>query len=87
MEAICFDSLGRHCTCGADFMRARDENTFPVRWLWPNEVGQVVLERNAWKSIANKYRGQLDQLAKATNSLCRVVADKFGLSIDELTGG
>lgn len=26
----CFDAQGRRCKIGADFMRARDENTFPV---------------------------------------------------------
>jgi hypothetical protein len=26
----CFDARGRECSSGADFMRARDEGTFPV---------------------------------------------------------
>ncbi|MFH1264562.1 MAG: hypothetical protein ABIK89_02460, partial [Planctomycetota bacterium] len=27
---VCFDQRGRHCACGADFARARDEEAFPV---------------------------------------------------------
>ncbi|WP_126975553.1 phage Gp37/Gp68 family protein [Frigidibacter oleivorans] len=30
---VCLDAAGRHCTRGADFMRARDEGTFPVTVL------------------------------------------------------
>ena len=35
-RAVCFDSLGRRCQIGRDFMRARDENTFPIKWWWPD---------------------------------------------------
>lgn len=34
MQAICVDSLGRRCTIGAHFMRARDEGTYPIRYFW-----------------------------------------------------
>lgn len=33
ISAVCVDSLGRRCHIGADFMRARDENAFPVRYF------------------------------------------------------
>jgi len=36
--AMCFDSLGRRCLQGADFMRARDEGAFPVWWIWPDQI-------------------------------------------------
>lgn len=42
-RAICYDSRGRHCTCGRDFARARDEGAFPVSWLWPDQVGFLVV--------------------------------------------
>ena len=29
-DSICVDSKGRRCKIGADFMRARDEDAFPV---------------------------------------------------------
>lgn len=33
-RAVCVDMKGRICSCGGDFMRARDENAFPVRFFW-----------------------------------------------------
>ena len=43
-RAICFDAKGRHCAIGRDFMRARDEGTFPVRWVWPDQVAERLAE-------------------------------------------
>ena len=40
-RAVCFDINGRLCACGADFMRARDEDAFPVRWLWPDQIAEI----------------------------------------------
>ena len=34
---ICVDALGRRCNIGGDFMRARDEGAFPVRYFWECE--------------------------------------------------
>ena len=34
VKAICVDSIGRRCNVGADFSRARDEGTFPIRYFW-----------------------------------------------------
>lgn len=36
--ALCFDSFGRRCLNGGDFERARDENAFPVWWIWPDQI-------------------------------------------------
>jgi len=41
VKAICFDAIGRQVTCGGDFMRATKENTFPVRWIWPDQVAEL----------------------------------------------
>ena len=43
-RALCLDSLGRPCSCGRDFMRARDEGTFPIYWRWPGESFPVLFE-------------------------------------------
>lgn len=40
--AICFDTAGRICRNGGDMMRARDEGCFPVRWIWPDQVPELV---------------------------------------------
>lgn len=34
VQAICIDNIGRRCTMGGHFRRARDEGTFPVRFFW-----------------------------------------------------
>jgi len=36
--ALCFDSAGRRCTNGRDMQRARDEDQFPVWWIWPDQI-------------------------------------------------
>ena len=36
--AVCIDAKGRRCAIGADFMRARDEDAFPVRYFWECEL-------------------------------------------------
>lgn len=37
---LCVDTKDRVCRCGADFMRARDEGAFPVRF-WFGEGGET----------------------------------------------
>lgn len=34
IPSICIDAIGRRCTMGGHFRRARDEGTFPVRFFW-----------------------------------------------------
>lgn len=36
-RAICFDSKGRICSSGSDFMRADKDGAFPVYWFWPDQ--------------------------------------------------
>jgi hypothetical protein len=38
LDAVCVDTLGRRCFLGAHFMRARDENAFPVRYFFEMEI-------------------------------------------------
>lgn len=33
-KAICVDARGRRCSSGGEFMRAREENAFPVRYFF-----------------------------------------------------
>lgn len=37
-SAICFDTKGRICSNGGDMRRADEENCFPVKWVWPDQV-------------------------------------------------
>lgn len=36
-KAIAFDNAGNIVMNGADMHRARDENLFPVHWVWPDQ--------------------------------------------------
>lgn len=42
--ALCFDSFGRRCRCGADMQRARDEGAFPVWWIWPDQIVPAIFK-------------------------------------------
>lgn len=34
IRAICVDTKGRRCQAGGDFMRARDDASFPIVYFW-----------------------------------------------------
>ena len=34
LPAMCIDAMGRRCHVGKDFMAARDDDAFPVRYFW-----------------------------------------------------
>ena len=36
--SVCIDAKGRRCAIGKDFMLARDEDAFPVRFFWEFQV-------------------------------------------------
>jgi hypothetical protein len=40
--AMCFDSLGRRVRQGSDFQRAHDEGAFPIWWIWPDQIVDLV---------------------------------------------
>lgn len=39
---MCFDQKGRRCRIGADFHRARDEGAFPIWWIWPDQIYDMI---------------------------------------------
>lgn len=41
--AMCFDSFGRRCRNGADFSRAKEELAFPIWWVWPDQIVDLVV--------------------------------------------
>jgi len=55
--AMCFDSLGRRCRNGADFKRARDEDAFPVWWIWPDQIVDLVRHSQSVPSV-NSFKGE-----------------------------
>lgn len=42
LGAFCIDAKGRRCNSGRDFMRARDEGAFPIRYFWHFEPVEAV---------------------------------------------
>lgn len=41
--ALCFDQLGRRCRSGGDMLRADEENAFPVWWVWPDQIAELLM--------------------------------------------
>lgn len=60
VRAVCFDAKGRHCGIGRDFMRARDDDAFPVRFLWPDQIG----------SLAIRHKSELPELIAGVTVPC-----------------
>ena len=50
-NSACFDSKGRRCKIGYDFMLARDENAFPV-WFWHGLGDQTLAEQRKCARLA-----------------------------------
>lgn len=40
--AMCFDQKGRRCTCGKDFQQAEDDNAYPIYWVWPDQIVELI---------------------------------------------
>lgn len=40
--ALCFDQSGSRMRNGADFMRATAEATYPVWWIWPDQIAAIL---------------------------------------------
>lgn len=53
-EAVCIDSKGRRCDIGKDFMRARDDDSFPVFYFWNCEP--VIKAAPYHRAAAMTYR-------------------------------
>lgn len=58
---ICFDSVGRHMAGGRDFVLAKKAGTFPIRWLWPEQVGGVALFSIGCRAL--KYQSEVALMA------------------------
>lgn len=44
-RVVCFDAKGRLCRIGKDFALARDEEAFPIKWIWPDQVAAIITKR------------------------------------------
>lgn len=59
-RAICFDAKGRWCPMGREFMRARDEGAFPIRWLWPDQIGLLAVKYPEIPEPSDEYAAAAD---------------------------
>lgn len=53
-RAVCYDSKGRNCKSGGDFMRADKEGAFPVYWLWPDQIAKLAFHKETVESIMSE---------------------------------
>lgn len=58
VSAMCVDTLGRRCNIGADFMRARDEGTFPVYFFWDCEPHKTTETHLSGPAVLAETEGQ-----------------------------
>lgn len=56
MNALCVDAQDRVCRIGGDFMRARDESAFPVRY-WFGQGGQSAREQAKNRAATRRAMG------------------------------
>ena len=48
--AMCFDQKLRRVTNGGDFRRADEDGAFPVFWVWPDQIPELVDGFMNWKT-------------------------------------
>jgi len=42
--ALCFDQQGRRVRDGGDFQRAEDDGAYPVWWVWPDQIAELLMK-------------------------------------------
>ena len=69
--AMCIDAKGRRVAMGADFMRARDENTFPVYFFWDCEPkeGECIKDESSELAAANARIAKLEALVAERDAM------------------
>ena len=72
VRPILVDNVGRICTKGSGFMRARDQNTFPIKWYWPDEAENLVLKNNFGQFYIRRGENYKDQ-----NETTYVIVEDF----------
>lgn len=50
--ALCFDQAGNRMRNGGDFKRATAEGTYPVWWVWPDQIAGLLRKSPALKQKA-----------------------------------
>lgn len=66
-RAMCIDAIGRRVAIGADFMRAREEGTFPVYFFWECEL--PIVPESDQLSAANARIAKLEALVSERDAM------------------
>jgi hypothetical protein len=90
IPAVCIDAKGRRCTNGGHFMKARDEDAFPVRFFWDMRPTTDCLcpEHGRWLHADSIYQmvRELDVAMNGTGAARQAsLCDIFGQLIDCIT--
>lgn len=73
--AICFDTLGRICRQGSDFQRAHDEGTFPVRWVWPDQVPELWFQHDRSPGVPEVHVAGPGRMSQNTRDDLQIMVD------------
>jgi len=60
--ALCFDQAGNRMRNGGDFMRATREGTYPVWWVWPDQLNGLL------RAAADKARTAVEGPSVGTSN-------------------
>lgn len=80
-RAICIDAKGRVCRIGKDFMRARDEGAFPVRWLWPDDVVALAAKPAPTPGAHTELVAALEAVEPVHNNEGYLTLEPVGMSV------
>ena len=62
--AMCFDQQGRRCRIGKDFIRAKEEDAYPIWWVWPDQIPFLLMAEHR-RQIEGPPFGEGEVLAGA----------------------
>lgn len=77
--ALCFDQAGNRMRNGGDFMRATAEGTYPVWWIWPDQITALVIagvEHRMEVAAHSATRFKLDEAEKALATCRQTITDQ-----------
>ena len=63
--ALCFDQAGNRMRNGGDFMRAEAEKTYPVWWVWPDQINHLLKARTAVEGPSVGTGGEAEREPKS----------------------
>lgn len=72
----CYDTMGRLCDSAVDFRRAQIENAFPVKWVWPDEIGNLANDLKKQEGFSDELMFRYLAIATVLGEALTVVDDE-----------